>query len=217
MSVFWSVIGGFVFLLAALFGYVGFFVRKLGTPTKGVLINRTERPSKALLVIDVQEDFTRNTGKQGFDPQVRDAALKIMNQEIAEARSHGSEVAFVKNIFRDWPVIQLMKLVAGGIGTPGREGLKFDRDVDLGDAPVFEKSVGDTFSNRDFEAWLDKKKIGRLTLVGLDACHCVQLTAKGARARGYDVEIREPATLTATPAKWPSLKSELDAAGVVVC
>ncbi|WP_029063749.1 isochorismatase family protein [Labrenzia sp. DG1229] len=217
MSVLWSIIGGLVLLLVALFGYVGFFVRKLGTPTKGELINLTERPSKALLIIDVQEDFTRNTGKHSFDPQVRDAALKVMNQEIAEARSHGSKVVFVKNIFRDWPVIQMMKLVAGGIGTPGREGLKFDRDIVVGDAPVFEKSVGDTFSNPDFETWLAEKKIGRLTLVGLDACHCVQLTAKGARSRGYDVEIREPATLTATPAKWPSLKSELDAAGVVVC
>ena len=177
---------------------------------------RTLRPNSAMLVIDVQEDFTRNTGKHGFDPAVRDAALGEINREIAVARESGRDVIFIKNIFRDWPVVTLMKLVARGIGTPGGEGLRIDRALDVGEAPVFEKSIGDTFSEPRFEAFLKDRNIGHLTLVGLDACHCVQLTAKGALARGYDVEIREPSILTATPKNWPPLKQELTAAGAVV-
>ncbi|WP_305989234.1 cysteine hydrolase family protein [Roseibium sp. MMSF_3544] len=216
MSVVLSFAGILVFALVAVGLYFGFYLRKLGTPTKGALIDLSERPNKALIVIDVQEDFTRNEGKHGFDPTVRDDALSVINREIEAARSSGVDVAFVKNIFRDWPVIKVMNLLAGGIGTPGREGLKLDRALETEDAPVFEKAIGDTFSNPGFETWLADRNIGSLTLVGLDACHCVQLTAKGALSRGFHVEIREPATLTATPRKWSSIKHDLADAGAVI-
>ncbi len=216
MSVFWSAIG--LAALGMLGGgfYVAHSLRRLGTPTRGPQIDPATRPNTALVVIDVQEDFTRNSGNHAYAPQVRDVALDSINGEIAAARAAGDEVIFVKNVFRDWPVILAMKLAAGGIGTPGREGLKFDRTLEVGTSPVFEKSIGDTFSNSDFETYLADRQIGRLILTGLDACHCVQLTAKGALARGYRVEIREPATLTTTPDKWTVLKEDLRTAGVVL-
>ncbi|MCV0429486.1 MAG: cysteine hydrolase [Roseibium sp.] len=216
MSGLWILIGFVVLGAAGALLYGVYCVRKLGTPTKGTAIDRSSRPNSALVVIDVQEDFTRNTGKHGFDPKVRDNALAEINREIREARTAGQDVIFIKNIFRDWPVVALMKLVAKGIGTPGREGLRIDRAIDVAQAPVFEKSIGDTFSEPQFEAFLKEKKIGRLTLVGLDACHCVQLTAKGALARDYEVEVREPSLLTATPDKWPPLKQELNVAGAII-
>ncbi|KZM51551.1 cysteine hydrolase [Labrenzia sp. OB1] len=215
MSIYWIAITMAASGLICLLFCIGYCLRKLGTPTKGADIDSQARPNRALVVIDIQEDFTRNSGRNGFDPALRDAALAEVHREIEAARAEGHEVVFVKNIFRDWPVIAAMKLTAGGIGTPGREGLKLDHTLDVGDAPVFEKSIGDTFSCADFEAWLDKKRVGRLILIGLDTCHCVQLTAKGALARGYRVEIREAATLSSTPQKWPPLKRQLDAAGVV--
>lgn len=200
----------------ALVGYIVVSLRKLSVPTKGAVIDRTARPETALVVIDVQEDFTRNTGKHAFDSDKRDAALASISREIESSRSAGHQIAFIRNIFRDWPVVLAMKLVAGGIGTPGREGLKLDRTLDVRDAAHFEKSIGDTFSNPEFETWLADKRIGRLILVGLDTCQCVQLTARGALARGYEVEIREPATLTTTPDKWAGLRKELSAAGVAM-
>ncbi|CTQ52684.1 Isochorismatase family protein [Roseibium album] len=210
----WSAVGIVCLGVLGLVLYFGYFLKKLSTPTKGALIDARSRPNSALIVIDVQEDFTRNTGKQAFDPIVRDAALAAINLEIETARSLGTDVVFIKNVFRDWPVIVTMKLLAKGIGTPGRVGLRIDGVLDVGNAPIFEKSIGDTFSNPEFEAFLADRKIGRLRLVGLDACHCVQLTARGALSRGYQVEIAEPSVLTATPQKWPPLKQQLDAAGV---
>jgi biuret amidohydrolase len=211
----WSVIGVVSLGILGLVLYFGYFLRKLSTPTTGRPIAAGERPNSALIVIDVQEDFTRNSGKQAFDPIVREAALAAINREIEAARSSGTDVIFIKNVFRDWPVIVTMKLLAKGIGTPGRVGLRIDGVLDVGNAPVFEKSIGDTFSNPEFETFLADRNIGRLRLVGLDACHCVQLTARGALSRGYQVEIAEPSLLTATPQKWPPLKQELDAAGAV--
>jgi nicotinamidase-related amidase len=202
--------------MIALVIYILLSLRKLSTPTKGEVIDRAARPETALVVIDVQEDFTRNTGKHAYDPEKRDRALGAISREIEASRNAGHEVAFIRNVFRDWPVILAMKMTAGGLGTPGREGLKFDRTLNVGDAPQFEKSIGDTFSSPDFEAWLTEKRIGRLILTGLDSCHCVQLTARGALARGYAVEIREEATLTTQPKKWAGLKQDLETAGAVL-
>lgn len=213
MTGLWIAIGAGALALVA---YIVFSLRKLSTPTKGAVIDRAARPETALVVIDVQEDFTRNTGKHAYDPEQRDAALAAISREIEASRAAGHRIAFIRNVFRDWPVIVAMKLVGGGIGTPGRDGLKLDSTLDVRDAPDFEKAVGDTFSSAPFETWLAENNVGRLILVGLDTCHCVQLTARGALARGYDVEIREPATLTTTPDKWTPLRAELGAAGVVI-
>lgn len=203
--------------LLCLLLYAVLTLHKLGTPTTGDRINREARCREALVVIDVQEDFTRNTGKHAFGPEKRDAALAFINGAIRAARAEDQEVIFVRNVFRDWPVVLVMKIAANGMGTPGREGLKLDRSLEVGGAPVFEKTIGDTFSNPDFERYLTDRSIGRLRLVGLDACHCVQLTAKGALARGYDVEILEGATLTATPEKWPAFRRDLVRRGAVIC
>jgi nicotinamidase-related amidase len=198
---------------AGIVAYVVYCLKRLGTPTKGTRIDKAMRPDTALVVIDVQEDFTRNSGKHAFDSAQRDAALAEISRQVEAHRMAGHQVVFTKNVFRDWPVIAAMKMAADGIGTPGRDGLKLDRTLDVGSAPVFEKSIGDSFSSPQFEAWLEEKRIGRLVLVGLDACHCVQLTAKGALNRGYEVEIRDPATLTTTPNKWAELKGELSKLG----
>lgn len=213
MTGLWIAIGLCVLALA---GYIFVSLRKLSRPTSGAVIDKPDRPATALVVIDVQEDFTRNTGKHAFEPEKRDAALDAISREIEVSQAAGHQVAFVRNVFRDWPVIAAMKLAAGGIGTPGREGLKLDRTLEVGAAPVFEKSIGDTFSSPQFDDWLAEYRVGRLILVGLDSCHCVQLTARGALSRGYAVEIREPATLTTTPEKWTPLKAELNTAGAVI-
>lgn len=211
---FWSVVAVLAFALAALVAYTLVIARRIGMPTTGDRIDLGDRPNSAFVVIDVQEDFTRRTGKDAFDPAYRDAAIDNINDKLTAARSEGEDVVFIKHVFRDWPAILIMKLIAGGTGTPGREGLRIDPALDAADAPVFDKSIGDAFSNDGFEKFLADRKVGHLKLAGLDACQCVQLTAKGALARGYSVEIIEPTLLTATPDKWPALKKSLGDAGV---
>lgn len=149
---FWGVMGAMLLLLAGLGACLGYYARKLATPTQGERIDLTQRPNVALVVIDVQEDFTRAPGKSAFAPELCERALTAINLELDAARYQDLEIAFIRNVFRDWPVIQMRKLFAGGMGTPGRAGLAFDRALKVGQASVFEKSVGDAFSNPEFEA-----------------------------------------------------------------
>lgn len=201
-------------VLAAV-GYFFWVVKISSAPTKGALIDRAARPKTALLVIDVQEDFTRN-GPKPYPDEKRAQAIDRINRDIEAARQNGEDVIFIKQVFRHWPAILAMKLLTGGIGTPGRKGLAFDRDLKVGDAPVFEKPIGDAFYNPELEAYLAQRTIGHLRLTGLDACQCVQFTARGAMNRGYSVDIVEPALLTVTPEKWPSIRTALTDLGAVI-
>ncbi len=205
-------------LFALVLGAAGYFFRVVwisSKATKGKQIDQAKRPNTALLVIDVQEDFTRNSPKP-YSEDVRVRGIARINREIEAARAAGYDVILVKQVFRHWPAILAMKLLMGGIGTPGRKGLAFDKDLKAGDAPVFEKPIGDAFFNPELDAYLAEQNVGRLRLTGLDACQCVQFTAKGALNRGYCVEIIEPATMTVTPEKWPPIKDQLLSAGAVL-
>ncbi|WP_420338672.1 cysteine hydrolase family protein [Roseibium sp.] len=196
-------------------GYFFWVVWISSKATMGKPIDRAARPNTALLVIDVQEDFTRNSPKP-YSENARTRGIDRINREIEAAHAAGHEVILVKQVFRHWPAILAMKLLMGGIGTPGRKGLAFDEDLKTGSAPVFEKPIGDAFSNPELDAYLADRKVGHLRLTGLDACQCVQFTAKGALNRGYSVEIIEPATMTVTPEKWGTFKKELEALGAQV-
>ena len=61
MGELWSAIGLFAVVLAGLVLYTIKIMRKIGTPTRGNRIDPGKRPNTALVVIDVQEDFTRST------------------------------------------------------------------------------------------------------------------------------------------------------------
>ncbi|MGV2974543.1 cysteine hydrolase family protein [Roseibium alexandrii] len=204
-----SVLGAFALYAIGYFFWVVWISSKA---TTGKLIDRATRPNTALLVIDVQEDFTRNSPKP-YSEDARARGIARINQEIEAAHAAGQEVILIKQVFRHWPAILAMKLLMRGIGTPGRKGLAFDEDLKAGNAPVFEKPIGDAFSNPALDAYLAGQNVGHLRLTGLDACQCVQFTAKGALNRGYAVDIIEPATMTVTPEKWPPIKDELLAAG----
>jgi len=204
---------GAVVLCAA--GYFFWVVWISSKATTGKPIDRAGRPNTALLVIDVQEDFTRNSPKP-FSEDARSRGIARINEEIEAARAAGYDVILIKQVFRHWPAILAMKLLMGGIGTPGRKGLAFDKDLKASDAPVFEKPIGDAFFNPELDAYLAGNNVGHLRLTGLDACQCVQFTAKGALNRGYCVEIIEPATMTVTPEKWPPIKDQLLSAGAVL-
>lgn len=182
--------------------------------TTGPVIDSEERPNQALLLIDLQGDFSRRTGKGAYGETVRAAAVAQANTLAAEARRLGEPVIVVRHVWHGWPARLVARLALGGAGNPGRKGLALDPDLHPGEAIDIVKHVGDSFSVPDLSAHLERLKVGSLRLAGLDACHCVQLTARGAAARGYKVEILDDAVLASVPADWQALKPKLIAEGI---
>lgn len=202
---------------AGLTGLIWYVVRRLSAisqPTVGPAIDPSTRPGKALVLIDLQSDFTRRDGKGAYSRPERARAIAHVNALAADAQRLGEPVIVLRHVWQGWPARLAARLALGGAGNPGRTGLALDPDIQPGEVIDIIKHVGDGFSAPELSAHLERLKVGSLRLVGLDACHCVQLTARGAAARGYKVEILDEAVLASVPADWQALQPKLIAEGI---
>jgi nicotinamidase-related amidase len=203
-------------LVVALLLYTLLGIYRLLTPTRGRPIDRIARPGEALLVIDMQQDFTRKTGPQGYDPARVEAAIASVNGLAREAHEKGVPVVSIRQILSAPLAAAIARILAGPEGITGSPGIGLDPRLDLKTERDFTKERGDAFSNSELERWLDENRIGRLRLAGLDGCHCIQRTARGALNRGYAVEIAESGVLTADAAGWATWRTKLRGLGAAL-
>ena len=205
---------GAVFLFLALYTILG--LRQIMTPTTGRQIERASRPNRAMLIIDVQSDFTGKTGRHAIDPDASEKAIANINHLTEKAQAKGMKLATIRQVQRKPLAKALAKILAGPEGLEGSPGLGLDPRITCETDADFEKDRGDAFSSLPLKNWLSQNRIGDLYLVGLDSCYCVNFTAQGALNRGYHVTILEPGVMTGFPEKWSSVKEQLTAAGAEI-
>jgi nicotinamidase-related amidase len=153
-------------------------------PTKGPRIEKYSAPRSALLIIDIQEDYTGPQAKKHFRDS--DRIVRVSNALLAQAQAKGVVVVYIKNVI-DNPI---MSAFTGGINAPGSPGTEMDRRlIKVPGAMTFTKSRSDAFSTHDLDIYLREKHIGQLMLAGLDGAYCVNATARGALNRGYQVTL----------------------------
>jgi nicotinamidase/pyrazinamidase len=186
----------FVITLAAFIVILGVFVivvmKKMLTPTQGQKIVTYADPQKALLVIDVQEDFTGLKGRQpvpyrGVEPQIM-----TINDLIDRAAKAGLKVVYIRNLYDDNFVTRLIL----GRDIEGKPGTEMDARIKMINQNDFTKKISDAFSNPRLDEFMITNQVNELYLVGLDAAYCVYNTAKGALNRGYRVTIVKDAIMT---------------------
>ena len=172
-----------ILLFAAMF----FFVR----PTRGERIASYPSARTALVVIDIQEDYTGPQARKRF--RDGDKIVAASNSLIAQARARGDLVVFIRNEI-DNPVISTL---FGGINAPGAPGTEMDRRLAQTPADrTFVKHQPDAFSSAQFDAFLREQQVDRLMIAGLDAAYCVNATTRGALNRGYTVTLYRAAIAT---------------------
>ncbi len=165
-------------------GALGVAVWMVVSPTTGARIG-PDRPGKALVLIDLQEDYTGPHPKQPYpeSEQLIDAA----NQLMAAAQTGGWQVLLVREVVPDK---LFYKLLTGGTVVSGTKGAELDARLARPSGSLeIEKIKGDAFSVPALEAKLDERRVGSLTIAGIDADHCVKATVAGARNRGYAVNV----------------------------
>lgn len=179
-----------VVALAAIF--VVIMAKKIYTPTQGVKIGNYADPRKALLVIDVQEDFSGLKGKQPVP--IKDAGEKIavINSLIDSVSVSDMEVVYIRQLFDD----NFIMRNTIGRAIEGQPGAELDARIKVINRNNFTKKISDAFSNPGLEDFLIRKKVDEVYLVGLDAAYCVYYTALGAKNRGYKVSIVKDAVMT---------------------
>ncbi|KZL06691.1 nicotinamidase/pyrazinamidase [Pseudovibrio axinellae] len=176
-------------------------------------VERNSQNKTALLVIDVQDDFTKSTPKRQWPEGYVEDRLVRINGLVEDARRQGQPVIVIRQIFKGAFANSVMTLLGEGLGTRKSDGLGLDPRLAFEADAEFIKHVGDAFSNPALGAFLKIHKVGRLRLTGLDGCYCVKSTALGALRRGYVVDLEQDALLSINQKAWLKCRDEIVAKG----
>ena len=137
---------------------------------------------RALLVIDMQEDYLREGRKAMFSYDTEDLVAHV-NEAIVRYRDEGCDIIYIRQVFQNlWTNRRFIGFTIKG--TPGAElydGLSVVSDL------VFEKYFSNTFTSKSFREHMAKAGYTEVVLCGLDECGCVGATAKGAVKAGLKV------------------------------
>jgi nicotinamidase-related amidase len=139
-------------------------------------INKSERGSSALIVIDVQVNVVK-------DAYERDAKVAKMAEAVKKARAASIPVIWVRHSAEDlplhsdgWQIVPELVPAAG--------------------EPIIEKKFRSTFVETNFEEVLAQLKISHLYICGAETNNCVRHTAMSALENGYDMTLIEDAHTT---------------------
>ena len=149
------------------------------SPTHGPRIS-DHAHGKALVVVDLQEDYTGTDAKQPYPV----STVSVANRLILGAQHGGWPVVFVKTEAVDW----FDRILTGSAVLAGTSGAELDGRLERpADSIEIVKSRSDAFSNLELARQLKQREIGHLFIIGLDAARCVKSTLLGALNRGYAV------------------------------
>ena len=140
------------------------------------------RPSTALLVVDVQTGFVRGNHE-------RDAVVATIGSVVDKERRERVPVIWVQHSDEgtkkgsdDWQIVSELS----------------PDDAD----PHVEKLYGDAFEDTDLEDVLSGLGVGRLVVVGAQTDACIRSTLHGAFVRGYDATLVSDAHTTEDQTPW---------------
>ena len=169
---------------------------------------------KALLLIDFQEDFLAPNGRMPVDQGQVQPALEAARRAVDEARYDGDLIVKIGNEFRPSDVIgNLFRHHAAVKGSPG---VAWDDRLDPPEATYVAKWRSDAFCNPELTALLNGARVGQVRLAGLYAKACVSATAKGARQRGFSVQVISDATACSSERSRQAALAKLRRIGIEV-
>jgi nicotinamidase-related amidase len=142
----------------------------------------TDRPSTALLVIDVQNDVMA-------DVYNRDGVIATVASLVDKARAEEVAVVWVQHSADNLP--------------RGSNGWEFVSALSPDEAErVVHKRYGDAFEDTDLEEVLAGLGVGRLIVSGAQTDECIRSTLHGAIVRGYDATLVGDAHTTEDLSEW---------------
>lgn len=180
---------------------------------RGAVIDGAERPNTAVLLLDMQKDFLRDTKARQWGSAYRADRIAVMTELAKDATGKGQSVVAVKQVYEGAHTNFLIGLLGEGLGTKGSTGLELDSRLAFAPDSTVTKQVGDTFTSAEFLQYLEMHRIGTLRITGLDGYSCVKSTVLSALGRGYGVELVEDAMLSISQESWKTCRTELEGKG----
>jgi nicotinamidase-related amidase len=136
-----------------------------------------QNPRRALLVIDVQNEYVHGNFRIEYPPVT--SSLANIAKAIDAANSHGIPVVLIKHVLPvDAPIF-----AEGSVGA--------ELHPTVAERPhncVFTKVLPSAFSGTELEKWLKDRDIDTLTIIGYMTQNCNDATMREAMHKGYNVE-----------------------------
>lgn len=146
----------------------------------------SDRPNKALLVIDVQTGVVARAHE-------RDAVVANISTLVDNSRRDGVPVVWVQHSSEELTIDSEAWALVPELTRQDGEAL-------------VHKKYGDSFEGTDLEDILAQGKVGSLVVSGAQTDACVRSTIHGAFARGYDVTLVSDAHTTEDLSEWGAPK-----------
>lgn len=126
--------------------------------------------NKALVVIDIQNDITKNYKE----------IIGNINTAIDWAVENSILVVYIKH-----------NNLSDGTRTfkPNTRGAKLVSDMNVVSENIFIKSKGNALTSEDFAAFISKNNINEFYIAGADAIACVKSTCYNMTKNGYIVHV----------------------------
>lgn len=147
---------------------------------------QTAMKKQALLIIDIQNDFTGDKAKMPVNKVQAQQMIDNLNRVIDHADKQKIEIIYIGNEYSKWDFINLFRNFAAIKGT---DGTKQDNRLHVVTDKYFSKKRGNAFSNPAIDTYLQSMNVVELYIAGLKAEACVLATVKGALYRKYQVNV----------------------------
>lgn len=198
-------------IIALLAGNLALFNVTAAKVTEGVPIENSDPESVALLVIDILEGTTGPISTTESYQEQSELFIRNVNHVIENAQSNGHTLIYIKS-----EVVNPLINVLNNSMARGSEGAELDKRLVIKPGHVLTKRKNDPFTNPELDRILTENRVGKLTLVGLDAAHCVKSTVQAALNRGYSISIVDDAVIGVTEVEKNDALDEFRKLGVEV-
>ena len=127
-------------------------------------------PKKALVIIDIQNDITKNYKE----------IIENINKAIAWAIDNDLHVIYIRH-----------ENLSPGTRTfkPNTRGAEFAPDLKMVSENIFTKYKGNALSSAEFADFISKNKICEFYIAGADAAACVKATCYNLCKANYNVSV----------------------------
>ncbi|MEL7647371.1 MAG: cysteine hydrolase [Sedimentibacter sp.] len=126
--------------------------------------------NKALVVIDIQNDITKNYKE----------IIENINKAVDWAADNDIHVVYIKH-----------NNLSAGTRTfkPDTRGAELVPDMKIVSKNIFTKTKGNALTSEDFAAFASENEIGEFYIAGADAIACVKSTCYNMAKEGYIVHV----------------------------
>ncbi len=139
---------------------------------------------QALLVIDIQADFTGQKAKMPIDRQQANEIIANINKLIDNAHLLDLTVIYIGNEYSFFDPLNIFRNFAA---LKGSAGAKIDSQLKIVNRNYFPKQTGNSFSNPGLAVFLKQNDIHKVLITGVYAEACILQTIKGAVKNGCQV------------------------------